>query len=295
MKAFLRITLAAFAVVSFSSVVNAADSFSWEGDLEGWSVVGEFGDVVPKTVADGIPTAAVTDGSYAIEMINSNFGGTGLTFRGNGAYQEEGQWIDVVFSSLKANTTMEFDVYVPKSSVENYDWAGFYTNIEGDGMGTKPELYTDIRVAADDPIGKSFHISWEYASDPNFNPSLGWGQINMYVQGGNDPLTSISPVYIDNFFFSGAAVVQVPGDYNNDLTVDAADYTVWRDNVGQTEDGNVLSGNGNGGVVDQTDYLLWKANYGFVASSNATTVPEPTGCLIGLTALSLTSLAGRRK
>ncbi len=54
----------------------------------------------------------------------------------------------------------------------------------------------------------------------------------------------------------------LPGDFNNDGAVDAADYNVWRENVGQPESGNVLSGNGNGGVVDQSDYDLWVSSFG---------------------------------
>ena len=56
------------------------------------------------------------------------------------------------------------------------------------------------------------------------------------------------------------------GDYNQDGTVDAADYTVWRDSLGA----NVAAfagadGSGNG-VVDQADYGVWKANFGAVAT-----------------------------
>ena len=56
------------------------------------------------------------------------------------------------------------------------------------------------------------------------------------------------------------------GDYNQDGTVDAADYTVWRDSLRA----NVAAfagadGSGNG-VVDQADYEVWKANFGAVAT-----------------------------
>ncbi|TWT33916.1 PEP-CTERM motif protein [Posidoniimonas corsicana] len=51
------------------------------------------------------------------------------------------------------------------------------------------------------------------------------------------------------------------GDFNADGSVDAADYTVWRDNLG--EDAGVLNGNGSGAAtVTQADYDLWRANYG---------------------------------
>ncbi len=73
------------------------------------------------------------------------------------------------------------------------------------------------------------------------------------------------------------------GDFNDDGSVDAADYTVWRDNLG----GSVvaLNGNGNGdGNIDSLDYDLWVLNFGTTNSSSTTTVPEPTGLLLtGLT------------
>ncbi len=62
----------------------------------------------------------------------------------------------------------------------------------------------------------------------------------------------------------------LPGDYNFNGTVDAADYTVWRDTLGSTTD---LRANGDNtgasaGVTDQADYDIWKAHFG-------ETVPAP--------------------
>lgn len=63
------------------------------------------------------------------------------------------------------------------------------------------------------------------------------------------------------------------GDFNGDGLVNAADYTVWRDNLNGNE--SVLGGAGDGsGIVDAGDYTLWKNNYGGGASL-AAAVPEP--------------------
>jgi hypothetical protein len=53
------------------------------------------------------------------------------------------------------------------------------------------------------------------------------------------------------------------GDYNGNGVVDAADYTVWRDHLGQsfTLD-NESPAATTPGVVDQEDYGFWKANFG---------------------------------
>jgi hypothetical protein len=59
--------------------------------------------------------------------------------------------------------------------------------------------------------------------------------------------------------------VSLPGDYNLDGSVDAADYVVWRKAQGSTSD---LRADGNGdGRVDEADHEVWKANLGRSASN----------------------------
>jgi hypothetical protein len=80
----------------------------------------------------------------------------------------------------------------------------------------------------------------------------------------------------------------LPGDYNSDGQVSAADYTVWRDNLGTS---NQLGGNGDetgasGGIVDQADYLLWSSNFGQGSPALvAFAVPEPAAWLLLMTTL----------
>ena len=57
--------------------------------------------------------------------------------------------------------------------------------------------------------------------------------------------------------------IDLPGDYNGDGEVNSADYTVWRNSLGQT--GSSLAADGSGptpgipdGVVNQFDYSFWK-------------------------------------
>ena len=76
-----------------------------------------------------------------------------------------------------------------------------------------------------------------------------------------------------------------PDDYNDDGFVDAADYTIFQDNLGNSS--AVLGGNGSGAAtVVQADYLLWAQNFtGFGASSSAA-VPEPSALLLLFVVLS---------
>ena len=54
------------------------------------------------------------------------------------------------------------------------------------------------------------------------------------------------------------------GDYNQNNVVDAADYTVWRDSLGQAGTGLAADGNGND-QIDPGDYIVWKTNFGTVS------------------------------
>jgi CSLREA domain-containing protein len=64
----------------------------------------------------------------------------------------------------------------------------------------------------------------------------------------------------------------LPGDYNFDGIVNAADYTVWRDTLGSTTD---LRADSSGptigipnGIVDQADYDFWNSHFGNMLSGN---------------------------
>ncbi|MEM9186252.1 MAG: glycoside hydrolase family 16 protein [Planctomycetota bacterium] len=80
----------------------------------------------------------------------------------------------------------------------------------------------------------------------------------------------------------------VPGDFNGDTVVDAADYTVWRDNLGASDES--LIGDAGDGLngVDAADYLVWRnAFLGLPGASTLISVPEPSAALlmVGSTAL----------
>lgn len=77
-----------------------------------------------------------------------------------------------------------------------------------------------------------------------------------------------------------------PGDFNGDTLADAADYTIWRDNLGG--DDSVLHGGGDSdGVVDSGDYGLWREGFGRPQSALAPVrTPEPGGLsLLGMATL----------
>jgi hypothetical protein len=82
--------------------------------------------------------------------------------------------------------------------------------------------------------------------------------------------------------FAQTAISPQAGDYNRDGVVDAADYTVWRDSLGQfVTNWNGADGNGNG-IVDAEDYHEWKLGFGAGGSMGESAVPEPSTALLAV-------------
>jgi hypothetical protein len=89
----------------------------------------------------------------------------------------------------------------------------------------------------------------------------------------------------------------VLGDYSNNNVVDAADYTVWRDHLGQafTLPNRDPTNSGN---VNQQDYTYWKGRFGATSGAGALgggAVPEPATGLLALLGLCGLALIARRK
>jgi hypothetical protein len=87
-----------------------------------------------------------------------------------------------------------------------------------------------------------------------------------------------------------SVVAALAGDYNFNGVVDAADYTVWRDSLGQMGTGLAADGNNNQ-IVDEPDYAVWKDHFGETLSGSGsdfvqeTAVPEPSGLLLSVLAI----------
>jgi hypothetical protein len=63
---------------------------------------------------------------------------------------------------------------------------------------------------------------------------------------------------------------ELPGDYNSDGAVDAADYTVWRDALGVAGVRPFSGADGNGDSrVNALDHAIWSINYGATISSGS--------------------------
>lgn len=83
-----------------------------------------------------------------------------------------------------------------------------------------------------------------------------------------------------------AIATGLPGDYNGDSRVDAADFTVWRDSLGQTGAGLAADGDSDGDV-DIDDFLYWRDRFGDTELAEAQATPEPAAGWLAL--LTITS------
>jgi hypothetical protein len=127
---------------------------------------------------------------------------------------------------------------------------------------------------------------------------LDWGSLSGAFSSLDLPQIFGRAWNTSSLYFNGqislTSAAQLPGDYNNDGTVNAADYAIWRDTVGSTTN---LAADGNfSGAIDDGDYNLWRANFGASLGSGTlvTAVPEPG--LIGWLPLALAwTLSSSRK
>ena len=194
--------------------------------------------------------------------------------------------------TLPLNVTISFSGDNPTTSLS----ATIVSPIIGalpDGTAVFPiaELFP-MRVTGTSNNGQRFHgslLGSQYLFDWTFQPGSGDElQLNghVYWAGGRYEVTTIS----------GARLISsVPGDYNQDGTVDGSDFTVWRKNEGTT---NALANDPLGGTIGQAHYDQWREHFGQSAgngTSLGSAIPEPaTIWMLIVGALAISKLAQRR-
>jgi pectinesterase len=90
------------------------------------------------------------------------------------------------------------------------------------------------------------------------------------------------------------AIPALPGDYNDDGSVDAADYTVWRD--AQATGAALVNESATPGVADSADHEVWTHYFGrSVTPAAAGAIPEPRAMAPALGGAFATCLALRRR
>ena len=111
-------------------------------------------------------------------------------------------------------------------------------------------------------------------------------EIALFGNGSGNGLTGASmrrtgerEFYFNNLRIESTTAGLLPGDYNRNGIVDAADYVVWRDTLGQSvPNGSGADGDGSS-KIDGPDYGVWRAHFGTSGSGSASAVnaaPEPS-------------------
>ena len=181
-----------------------------------------------------------------------------------------------------------------------------------DGGSLNAAGFTGIGSDASYPLGDGSGNGWEVAtgnSDTSIIESFLTGDSSIpinteialgsgFVPGGEEDIVfsyhKIGEADLITGIVEYITVAGLQGDFNNDGQVDAADYTVWRDNLGLDE--SALNGNGDGsGTVDAADYNLWVISYGNSSSSSASAAAVPEPSALALLALGFCGISVQRR
>jgi hypothetical protein len=293
----------------FNSLSASGTSWANDSTITGWSLF--------RRPAPGTPITAIAIGSGSSNAGSFySFGldddralggvGSGGTYWGSPSTGTVAGWITAQFTN-GANTT--FDSFTiaydgeqwrqggnstPQTMAFEYGFGGSFDSITWVAPGgtfdfTSPIVSTGSALdgnAAENRVaglgGTIAGLAWT----PGDSLWVRWIENN---DAGND-----HGLAIDNFSINttGGGVDPVEsGDFNGDGFIDAADYTIWRDNENQTGVGLAGGDGNNDGTVDALDYAIWSQQYAPAVSEGAAAIPEPGSLVIAIACL----LAGARK
>jgi mannan endo-1,4-beta-mannosidase len=166
------------------------------------------------------------------------------------------------------------DVYTDASSNMSGEWYDVLEHYNGRKLIALSETGTLPNADVMDQWG----IDWSYFSpwSGSFVDAMSPAALQALLN--DEDVITLSELPILPWNNLAAAL---PGDYNLDGTVNAADYTVWRNSFGRTGTGLAADGDGNG-TIDNGDYDVWQLYFGETAAGSGSSVPEPNAVLLGV-------------
>jgi hypothetical protein len=183
------------------------------------------------------------------------------------------------------------------------------------GLGVDPIIYTYTSYAANQ-FNSSVTSYPLWIANYNFDPPaalpasqyLPWSSYKFWQYSSTGSVPGISG-NVDLDVFDGTFLQMVQqyspnysnGDYNNNGVVDAADYVLWRNTVGQTTNPGLAADGDLSGIIDEGDYTVWKSNLGKAvpnipgAGAGFEPVPEPASLvLLIIAAIGVSLMLARR-
>jgi hypothetical protein len=254
---------------------------------------GNLNEVGPPNGYNLVESPAGTDTASFRDFANHTPGG------------EQGLWLRAF-----ENGDAELSQTVPATPGGSYTfsaWSRWELNYSGGVPGTTTETSMELAFldASNAVIGSPLVLDLTSAGQVADNE---WRQFSLMgtapantanvrvSAGATGMFFNVDPgqsAFFDDFSLD-LAVVGVPGDYNENGTVDAADFVVWRDNPA-----SLPNEGASPGVVDQEDYNFWRSRFGSTSGSSslaaAAAVPEPTGLCLVIVALLNGAVLGRRQ
>jgi hypothetical protein len=272
---------------------------------------------------DAAPYALLGTAELGTSSLNSgDRDGNSIRFGATGSYSDTGEFVDVnriyltdvspigditpVALTLEArsnglltlknttSTAITFDSYRIASATSSLNFGGWNSLSDqgisavdgmdpgttlGDGVG---ETWDEAGGSSDALLAESFLLG---STTLAANDSIALG--NGYKVGGTPDLTfqyrELGSGSIITGTITYAAAPGVPGDYNNNGTVDSADYVLWRDHSGAAFQLQNEVASTTPGQVTTDDYNAWRARFGNTSGSGSSLggsaeAPEP-GCI----------------
>lgn len=240
--------------------------FDYQGGEYGMAILSSF----PITETTCHPLPAGTESRCALE-VKVSMPGVSLPISFVGIHNDSGS--DPVSENTRIAQVASIIAAVTPSD---------YVILAGDFNEERADL--SMQLLANDPWDTLGTGAWD-----TFPAGIPTKEIDFFAVRGL-PITSTAHSVINESVASDHRPIyteinfqEVAGDYNRNGSVDAADYTVWRDNFGSLAG---LPNDNNLGTVGQSHFDLWKANFGNPGTGSPTVpaVPEPSVLLLSLLA-----------